>query len=287
MKKINLSIQINASLEKVWEALLGKNSYPIWTEAFSADSNVVGTWEKGSKLYFTSPNEEGGQDGMVSEVADLRVNEWVSILHRGFLKNGVEDFDSPEVKSWTPAYENYTLKPMNGGTEFTVDMDSADDYYEMFMQMWPEALERLKELSETGTCKTVAVSVWVKAPLEVVWDAFTNPKHITQWCFASDDWEAPFAENDLRVGGSFKTRMQAKDGSFGFDFGGTYTSLKEKESYEYEMEDGRKVTLNFTAGPTATIVREIFDAESENPREMQKSGWQSILNHFKKYVESL
>lgn len=91
----------------------------------------------------------------------------------------------------------------------------------------------------------ITVSTTVNAPIETVWDAWTNPEHITQWTFASDDWHAPSATNDLRVDGRFTTRMEAKDGSFGFDFGGVYTNINGKETIEYSMDDGRKVSIKF------------------------------------------
>lgn len=133
----------------------------------------------------------------------------------------------------------------------------------------------------------ITVQTLVKTSLQKVWDAWTLPEHITKWCFASEDWEAPSAENDLRSGGSFKTRMQAKDGSFGFDFGGTYSAVTEHALIEYSMDDGRKVKITFEETPGGALVVESFDPESENPEEMQRAGWQSILDNFKKYTESL
>lgn len=131
----------------------------------------------------------------------------------------------------------------------------------------------------------IGVEAMVKAPMERVWSVWTEPAHIMQWAFASADWEAPEAENDLRVGGNFRTRMQAKDGSAGFDFTGTYTTVKMHELIEYEMEGGRKVRVEFAELPWGVRVAETFDPEAENTREMQKAGWQAILDNFKKYAE--
>jgi uncharacterized protein YndB with AHSA1/START domain len=105
------------------------------------------------------------------------------------------------------------------------------------------------------------------------------------WAFASDDWEAPAAENDLRVGGKFKTVMAAKDKSNGFDFTGTYTVVKENELIEYDMDDGRHVKVEFEDAPGGVKVIETFDPDNQYPLEMQRSGWQAILDNFKKYVE--
>jgi len=124
------------------------------------------------------------------------------------------------------------------------------------------------------------------APIEKVWDYFTQPEHITKWNNASDDWHTPNASNDLRVGGNFVYRMEAKDGSFGFDFGGVYESVDQNEYIEYTIGDGRNVKVNFTAQGNKTDVVETFEAEEINSIELQKGGWQAILDNFKKYTES-
>ncbi|NHC43459.1 polyketide cyclase [Bacillus sp. MM2020_1] len=137
----------------------------------------------------------------------------------------------------------------------------------------------------TGNNVKVTVKATVNAPVEKVWEYWTEPKHITKWNNASDDWHTPIAENDLTVGGKFLTRMEAKDGSFGFDFGGIYDEVKLNELISYTMGDGRKVTITFKAQGNETEVIETFDAETSNPVEMQQAGWQAILDNFKKYAE--
>lgn len=131
----------------------------------------------------------------------------------------------------------------------------------------------------------IIVKASVNAPISKVWENWTEPKHITQWNNASDDWHTPHAENDLRVGGKFLSRMEAKDGSFGFDFEGIYSEIIPFEKIKYGLEDGREVETIFTATIDTTTVTTTFDAENENPIDMQKGGWQAILNNFKKYVE--
>lgn len=133
----------------------------------------------------------------------------------------------------------------------------------------------------------ITVEATINASVQKVWECWTEPQHITKWCFASDDWHAPVAENDLRAGGSFMSRMEAKDGSFGFDFGGVYDGVITHEHISYTMEDTRKVKISFAGDNNSTKVVETFEAETENPIEMQQAGWQAILNNFKKYVESL
>ena len=133
----------------------------------------------------------------------------------------------------------------------------------------------------------ITVESTVNAPAEKVWEYFTKPEHVTHWNHASDDWHSPRGENDLRVGGKFVYRMEAKDGSFGFDFGGVYDEVKPNEYIEYTLGDGRKVKVNFSKQGNQTSVVEAFEAENQNPVELQKNGWQAILDNFKKYTESL
>jgi uncharacterized protein YndB with AHSA1/START domain len=132
----------------------------------------------------------------------------------------------------------------------------------------------------------VTVSVKVNAPSEKVWTFFTDPKHIVHWSNASDDWHTPKAENDLRVGGWFLSRMEAKDGSSGFDFTGKYTRIELYKCIDYTMGDSRKVHITFDSAGKGTKVTESFEAEQINSIELQHNGWQSILDNFKKYVET-
>ena len=133
----------------------------------------------------------------------------------------------------------------------------------------------------------ITVSIKVKGSLEKIWDHFTKPEHIIHWNFASDDWHTPWAKNDLSVGGKFTSRMEAKDGSFGFDFEGVYTDVNMQKGYTYVLEDGRKIIVTFEVIDGSVIVREDFDAEKENTIERQQFGWQSILDNFKIYSEAL
>lgn len=132
----------------------------------------------------------------------------------------------------------------------------------------------------------ITVKATINAPIEKVWERWTTPEHITKWAFASDDWHAPSATNDLRPGGAFSSRMEAKDGSMGFDFGGIYDTVKTNELIEYTLGDGRKVSIEFESNGDVTMVTETFDPERENPVEMQQAGWQMILDNFKKHAES-
>ncbi len=131
----------------------------------------------------------------------------------------------------------------------------------------------------------ITIDATVNAPVEKVWKFWTEPGHITKWNFASDDWHSPYAENDLKAGGKFLSRMEAKDGSFGFDFGGVYDEVKTHELIAYTLGDGRKVKIEFSFRGNETKIVEIFEPENVNSIEIQRTGWQSILNNFKKYTE--
>ena len=132
----------------------------------------------------------------------------------------------------------------------------------------------------------ITVSTLVEAPLETVWECWTNPDHIMEWNHASDDWHCPAATNDLTVGGTFSSTMSANDGSASFDFEGTYTDIVEYERIEYSLADDRHISVTFEEEDDKIRVTEVFDAEGENPIEMQQAGWQAILDNFKMYTES-
>lgn len=134
--------------------------------------------------------------------------------------------------------------------------------------------------------KTITIETTVHASVEKVWNFWTEPLHITKWNQASDDWHSPFAENDLRKGGKFKTTMAAKDGSFSFDFEGVYSTVLQHERIEYTLTDGRKVSIAFTADGNKTHIRETFDVEESHTPEQQRTGWQAIMDSFRNYAET-
>lgn len=131
----------------------------------------------------------------------------------------------------------------------------------------------------------ITIKTIINAPVEKVWTYWTEPEHIKKWNNASEDWHTTKAENDLRVGGKFSSRMEAKDGSFGFDFGGIYDEVKVYDFISYTLGDERKVSITFVGSQDKTEITEEFEAENENSIEMQEMGWQSILDNFKIYTE--
>lgn len=132
----------------------------------------------------------------------------------------------------------------------------------------------------------ITVASTVNAPVGAVWKAWNNPDDIVQWNTADPGWHTPASENDLSVNGKFKHRMEAKDGSFGFDFEGTYTKVELHKQIAYIMPDGRTVSTVFAEREGQTLIETIFDAETENDPELQQQGWQAILTNFAKYVEA-
>jgi uncharacterized protein YndB with AHSA1/START domain len=148
MQKLNFSIDINAPKEKVWNTMLEDESYRLWTEPFMPGSHYVGDWNEGSKILFLGPGQNGEMGGMVSRIKENKLYEFISIEHLGIVQDGKEDTTSEAVKGWAGALENYSFAENDGVTTVAVEMDSNEEYAEMFNGMWPKALQKLKELSE-------------------------------------------------------------------------------------------------------------------------------------------
>jgi uncharacterized protein YndB with AHSA1/START domain len=146
MEKINFSININAPRERVWDVLLGKETYPEWTSVFAPGSEAETDWKEGSRALFT----DGKGNGMISRIAKNIPNEFISIEHLGMIENGVEDLTSDKVKAWAGAHENYTLKESGGGSELVVDMDTDKEYKDYFTKTWPMALDKVKTIAESN-----------------------------------------------------------------------------------------------------------------------------------------
>lgn len=133
----------------------------------------------------------------------------------------------------------------------------------------------------------ITVKKTVKAPANKVWEVWSNPEHIVKWNTPSEDWHTPHAENDLKVGGTFLSRMEAKEGSFGFDFEGKYDEVEPQKRIAYTLKDGRKVETDFKEKNGQTEITSTFDPELQNSIEMQRDGWQAILDSFKRYTEKI
>ena len=280
MKKLTFNIAINASVQKVWQVLWSDLTYRKWTSPFQEGSYALSDWTKGSEIQFLTPEGKG----MYSIIEDCRKFEYMAFKHLGIIKNFEELPENEETKIWNGAMETYSLNEDNGKTTLIAKLDAEEQYLDFFNQWFPKAFVIVKELSENPVM--ITIEALVNTPFEKAWTVWTSPEHITKWNNASEDWHTPFAENDLRVGGKFLSRMEAKDGSFGFDFWGIYDEVRQNEFIAYTMGDGRKVNINFIKEGAATMMNISFEAETENSFDIQQYGWQSILNNFKKYTET-
>ena len=284
MKRNEYKTVINAPRERVWQVLWGEKSYQDWTSAFAEGSRVETNWEEGGKVLFLNAENEG----MVARIEEKKEPEKMVFKHLGMVyKNGEEDLESEKVKAWSGAEEIYILKEDGQGTELVVKMDLAEGYEAFFDQAWPKAFEKICKLaeSEKQESREISVRTKIKAPVKQVWEYWTEPKHITKWNYASPDWHSPSAENDLRENGRFSYRMEAKDGSAGFDFEGTYDKVEPLKHIAYTLDDGRRTKIAFREEGNVTLVAETFDADPSHSMEMQQNGWQAILENFKAYVE--
>jgi hypothetical protein len=148
MEKLHFSVTIHAPKDRVWHTMLNEDTYPVWTEVFMPGSHYRGSWNEGSKILFLAPGETGKMGGMVSRIKENKPYEFISVEHIGFVREGKEFTSAEDVAGWAGALENYTFKGNNGVTEVLVDMDTVEEYKEMFLDMWPKALQKLKELVE-------------------------------------------------------------------------------------------------------------------------------------------
>ncbi|MBL7792336.1 MAG: SRPBCC domain-containing protein [Saprospiraceae bacterium] len=280
MKRFQFSIAIDAPADKVWWTLWNDPSYRQWARVFHEGSYAVSDWKQGSKIHFLAP----GGDGMFSIIEECRPGEVMKFKHLGVVKDFKEQPENDEMKQWSGAIEMYTLTHSGGTTTLLVEIDIVESHADFFNETFPKALQAVKQLAENFA---LIVTAQIQAPIEKVWACWTSPEHITKWCQASDDWHAPYAENDLSVGGKFKTTMAAKDGSVSFDFEGAYTAVEPLKTIAYTLADDRKVRIAFSAQEGETRVVETFEPENMNSWEMQQAGWQAILDNFKKHAEGL
>lgn len=277
MQRKKFNISIHAPRNIVWHVLWSDANYRAWAAVFHEGSHAQSDWQQGSDVYFLGPDGTG----MYSVITKKDEPSVMLFTHGGEMKEGKKL--APD--SWAGAEEIYTLKENGDSTELTVEMDIEEEYLPYFEKSFPLALQKIKELSEQDDMRRITVQADIHAPVQKVWKYWTMPEYITKWNTASEDWHTPRAENDVRKGGKFLTRMEAKDGSAGFDFSGTYDEVKENEIINYTMDDQRKANIRFSEKAGTTHVSIIFDAEQMNPIEMQRFGWQAILDNFKKYTE--
>ena len=280
MKKLTYSVAINATQEKVWYSLWDEENYQEWTSAFCEGSSIVSDWNEGSKIYFLTPSG----DGMSSKIVIKKPFETMVFHHVGDMKNFEEQPVTAETQAWSGAEERYDLSESNGVTTVKATVDVDEKYLDYYNDVFPKAFEILKKIAESET-KTITIKTTLETSLEKVWNKFSQPEHIVKWNFASDDWHCPKAENHLEVGKDFVYTMAAKDGSVSFDFTGTYQEVTPLKRMIYTIADGRKVTVKFDQMDDTIILTENFEPENIHPIDLQRGGWQSILDNFKKNVE--
>jgi uncharacterized protein YndB with AHSA1/START domain len=272
--------EINAPANKVWFALWDNLYYMKWTSAFSEGSYAVSDWKQGSKIHFLAPSG----DGIYGNI-DLMVKyEKMYFRQEGVLKDFKEQPADDETRLWSGAMEKYELAESGGITVLTVYLDTLESYIDEFNNKFPVALDLVKHSAEH---LSIIIQSNLNISVERAWTAYTDPAHIVKWNNASADWHTTKAENNLVKGGRFTSRMEAKDGSAGFDFGGVYDQVVTHELIAYTLDDGRKVTVNFSAGNNQTSISVSFEPEDMNSLELQKFGWQSILDNFRLYAERI
>jgi len=276
MQTLAFSIPIQAAPETVWFVLWNDELYRKWTAAFSEGSYAVSTWQPASRIHFLGPDGKG----MYANIEVMKAPQSMRFRHLGEIQNFEE---MPPSADWSDAFETYELKPNDGGTLLSVSVETLEAYAGAFEQMFPKALALVKTISESFQ---IQISAHILADIETVWHCYTQPEHITKWNQASEDWHTPHAETDLQTGGQFIQRMEAKDGSMGFDFKGTYDVVQPFSQIAYHMEDGRKVSVAFIETETGTHVTLAFDPEFENSFELQYAGWSAIMESFRSYVEN-
>lgn len=278
MKNIQFSTHIQAPASTIWKILWEDTTYRHWTSVYSVGSHAVGEWKEGAKIKFLGP---GGSGGISSVIETMRENEYMVFKHLREISGGVE----LPASGWEGAMETYKLTPEGDGILLTSSMDCMPDFEPYFTERMPQALNMVKALAEEVIKPRIFVSATVKGTSEQVWASWTEPAHITKWCFATPEWHAPRATNDLRTGGEFVTRMEAKDGSVGFDMTGTYTTVLPLKRIAYVMSDGRKVDVLFNATEEGVYIVESFEPENVHGHDLQRNGWQAILDNFKTYTE--
>ncbi len=276
MVSLQFSTTINASAEKVWFSLWNKTDYENWVSVFYEGSYAISDWNKGSKVHFLSP--EGS--GMFSVISEMIPNKKITFLHQGEVKEHIEQ--EPK-KEWIGCEESYELIEENGVTTLTVNLLLDKNWKDYFNDTFPKALAKIKEIAENDKTETITVQAFINKPVAEVWDFYTKPEHIVKWNFASEDWHCPRAENDAQTGGKFSYRMEAKDGSMGFDFEGEYSEVILHEKLAFNLGE-RKVATDFVPFNGGTMVLGTLEPEQTHSIYLQRDGWQAILNNFKQYI---
>lgn len=285
MKTLSNSIQINASAERVWQVLWNESTIKVWAAAYGPGMEFRGgDWQEGNQTTIADANGNGGY-GIIEKVIPnqlMRIREKGWILNWKALSPDYSVTIGDKELVWEAGIGEFRLEEQNESTKLSIEIELGDDWASILEDVFPKALQLIKNLAEGTVVLKVSTEVAVSA--KKAWELFNDPLHIVNWNTASPEWHTPSARNDMRVNGQFSYRMEAKDGSVGFDFNGVYTEVDPHRSFSYMMDDGRKATVLFTEKKDSTIVETSFDAEAENSLDLQQGGWQAILDNYKLYA---
>ncbi|MFZ1572307.1 MAG: SRPBCC family protein [Candidatus Kapaibacterium sp.] len=289
-KQIVIIREFEADREIVWNCFTKKELLEKWfaPKPWHAKTKTMEFKKGGFWLYaMCGPNGEEHWGKM--EYFNINPIESYEGLDKFCDENGIQNMDLPSQ------YWNVNFQVKNDITlvKIIISYKSLEDLEALIKMGMKEGLtmtlknldEIILELNKKNMQKITVVST-INSDVKKVWDYYTKPIHITKWNFASSDWCCPKVENELKIGGVYKARMEAKDGSFGFDFEGTYNNIISEKSINYTLLDNRNVSVEFEQNNYKTIIKIVFDAENENPIDLQKVGWQLILDNFKKYTET-
>lgn len=278
LKFIDFSVAIHAPANRVWWAMWNDAHYKQWgTSAVIETVFPMPEWRRGRGASFL--NESG--DGVFSRITEIEKNERITFTHEYELKNHRDiPLDDLSIEWSHRTSDQYVLTEEAGTTIVDLKMRIEPENEEHFKEVVPKALATLKSVAENFI---MICEVNMIGRLPQVWEYWTAPSHIVCWNFARDSWHSPRAVNDLSVGGKFNYRMEAKDGSRGFDFEGIYISVIPQNYIEYALADGRKVKISFSVKDYNVRIVLTFEPENEKRLEEQQERWQAIMDNFKKY----
>lgn len=259
-QRIRFIVDIAAPVPVVFETMLDPVAYRDWSAAFVEGSHYTGTWQQGQTIRFMSPSG----DGMVSEIAEHRIDAFTSIRHLGYIVQGVEDTTSEAARAWAPAYENYTFTATPDGTRLVVDQDASQAFEPYLAQAWPQALQRLKVLCEAHRgARSFRHSRLIDATPAQVFAAFSQPERLARW-WGPDGFSSTFERFELRAGGSWQFVMHGPDGAH-YPNANVFTRVEPPDRIEIEhlSEDHHftlKITLSGQGSQTLVGWEQTFDS---------------------------
>jgi uncharacterized protein YndB with AHSA1/START domain len=270
---VHLTQEIAAPPATVWFALWNDQQYRQWTKVFDSSSYAVSTWQLGAPIQFLTADGQG----LYAEIAELEEAQRISFKYLGTIDN----FEEKPAPAGQPLlHDRYELEATaTGGTLVKVWVQGQWLDESNMRHLFGQALAALQQQAEQ---LRIQVQTSVDCTAGHAWHCFTTPEFIVQWNFASPDWHCPSASADVQPGGQLRTRMEARDGSVGFELVATYTHVQPPEELHYQLADGRMVWVRFAPqADGSTLVTQQFEPENIHPPELQYAGWQSILDNYR------